>query len=287
MNKLKFAIIGGDKRQFVLAKSLKSDGNKVYITGFDKFDDENFNNCDLKTAVGKSDYIVLPVPISFDKINLNTPFSSLDIKIDKNLKETMKNKKIFCYDKNSLINICKDFKECKLYEFSRREDFLQKNAALTAEGAIDIAKKNYNGSLCGAKCLICGFGRIGKCLTHILKEIGADITVSARKLEDIMAIKTLNCKSILTSEIHKTTDYDLIFNTIPSLIFDETVLKKSAKGALLIDLASAPGGVDKIAAKKFEIKVIHALGIPGKMFPISSGEVIKNTIYNMISEGNL
>ena len=45
-----------------------------------------------------------------------------------------------------------------------------------------------------------------------------------------------------------------------------------------------PGGVDYEAAQKFDIKAIHALSLPGKVAPKTAGEIIKNTIYNMIEE---
>ena len=57
-----------------------------------------------------------------------------------------------------------------------------------------------------------------------------------------------------------------------------------AKNALLIDLASAPGGVDYDEAEKMGIKTIHALSLPGKVAPVTAGDIIKKTIYNMIRE---
>lgn len=288
MAKLRIGIIGGDKRQIELAKSIKEDDNEVYITGFENFEEEiAIENSDLEETINSSDFLVLPIPISRDKRSLNMPFSSTIIKINENLAQQLENKKIFCYDSKALTNICEAFKEFKLYDFSNREDFLQKNALLTAEGAVDIAIQNYDGSIYGSRCLVCGFGRIGKALAPILRKMGATVSVSARKIDDMLMIKTLDCRAILTSEIYKTQGYDLIFNTIPSLVLNKEVLESSAKGALIIDLASLPGGVDKVAAKALGIKVIHALGVPGKVSPKASGEVIKNTIYNMIQEANL
>jgi dipicolinate synthase subunit A len=49
-------------------------------------------------------------------------------------------------------------------------------------------------------------------------------------------------------------------------------------------LASKPGGVDLEAAKELEIKAISALGLPGKVAPVTAAMVIKDTIYNIIEE---
>lgn len=43
-------------------------------------------------------------------------------------------------------------------------------------------------------------------------------------------------------------------------------------------------GVDFDAAKAYGLKVIWALSLPGKIAPVSSGAIIKDTIMNIIKE---
>ena len=43
-------------------------------------------------------------------------------------------------------------------------------------------------------------------------------------------------------------------------------------------------GVDFEAAKQHGVRVIWALSLPGKIAPITSGAIIKDTIMNIISE---
>ena len=119
----------------------------------------------------------------------------------------------------------------------------------------------------------------------MLNAIGAKVTVSARKPEDLAWINLLGYESILTSELAARDNFDIIFNTIPELIFDAQALAKTAQQSIIIDLASLPGGVDFEAAERLKIKAIRALALPGKVAPKASGEIIKNTIYNMIEEG--
>jgi len=42
--------------------------------------------------------------------------------------------------------------------------------------------------------------------------------------------------------------------------------------------------VDFDAAKKLDLKVIHALSLPGKVAPLTAGTIIGDTILNIISE---
>ena len=75
----------------------------------------------------------------------------------------------------------------------------------------------------------------------------------------------------------------VIFNTVPAPIIRRDTLT-AARNCLIIDLASKPGGVDISAAKDIGTRVIWALGLPGKVAPVTAGNIIKETIYNIFSE---
>lgn len=77
---------------------------------------------------------------------------------------------------------------------------------------------------------------------------------------------------------------DVIINTVPVRILTENRLKNVDKETLCLDLASKPGGIDFTAASKMGLKIIWALSLPGEVAPITSGEIIKDTIYNIIKE---
>ena len=68
------------------------------------------------------------------------------------------------------------------------------------------------------------------------------------------------------------------------MLFDEYMLNKLRKDTLMIDLASKPGGVDFNIAGKLGLKVIWALSLPGKVAPVSSGEIIAGTVLNILKE---
>ena len=103
--------------------------------------------------------------------------------------------------------------------------------------------------------------------------------MEARKYADLAMIEGHGYEPLpldnLKEHIH---EFDIIFNTIPSLILDDEILTK------VIDLASKPGGIDFDAAKSYGLKVIWALSLPGKIAPVSSGAIIKDTIMNIIKE---
>ncbi len=159
------------------------------------------------------------------------------------------------------------------------------NAVPTAEGAIEIAIAETPFTIHGSKSLVLGYGKIGKILSKDLYALGAQTYVEARKYADLAMIEGHGYEPLpldnLKDHIH---EFDIIFNTIPSLILDDEILAKVKKDALIIDLASKPGGIDFDAAKSYGLKVIWALSLPGKIAPVSSGAIIKDTIMNIIKE---
>lgn len=282
----RFGIIGGDLRQIYLAKKLQKDKNEVFVCGFENFvgfDKLKLKSLKISDLISSSKYIILPVPASRNKKVINAPFSNSDIVLSEKLFSNLKNKVVFAGIVSSLIE---DVKPSGLYirDYYQREDFLIPNALLTAEGAVSIALKEYGKSIFSSRCLVVGFGRIGKILAKLLKNMGAKVTVSARSVKDVSLAKISGFETTNVSKINEKAEFDLIFNTVPALVLNEDVLGYLSLARMIIDLASSPGGTDKLAAEELGIKLIPALGIPGKCFPEAAGEIIADVIYKMIEE---
>lgn len=273
-----FGVLGGDKRSYYLAKALKNDGYKVRLWGFDKL---GAMDCEIASALD-SDIIILPViPFSEDE-NVVSPYSNSNLNL-KEYEDALKDKIIFTGVKDKFLSAFPDM-ENRVSSYSDREEFAVKNAVPTAEGAIEQALMHSDITINGSKVLVCGYGRIGKVLSEMLRGMGADVTVSARKQSDLAWIKLNGFAGIKTGDFTEINSYNFIFNTIPSLILREDVLRELSKDTLIIDLASLPGGVDFACAEKCGIKAIHALSLPGKIAPKSAGEIIESTILNILKE---
>ena len=72
--------------------------------------------------------------------------------------------------------------------------------------------------------------------------------------------------------------FRLVFNTVPAHILGKEQLALLPKGALLIELASAPGGFDPELALGHHLKVCYAPGLPGKYCPETAAGIIGNYI---------
>ena len=172
----------------------------------------------------------------------------------------------------------------ELVDYFDNEYVKYENAFLTAEAAIAIAINNSAISLKNSKCIITGFGRIGKILAKLLNAFNCDITITARKDGDLGLINTLGYKSIYTEELSDISKFNYIFNTIPYPILDKILLETVQKKALIIDLASKPGGTDFSYVKSKGLNCIHALSLPSKFSPESDAEILSKSILKILSE---
>lgn len=278
------SVIGGDLRQLTLAELLTKDGYDVKVIGFG----ENSMSSKYKTAkdineASESDIIILPMPVTLDYKNVNTPFDQNPISLE-HLSDIVKKDAIVLGGRVTK-EIFEIFKSNKCIDYYTREELMIKNAVPTAEGAIEIALAETPITLSESKCLVIGYGRIGKVLSKLLKSLGAEVTVSARKYSDLAWIDINGYNCVHNDSLKSVADkFDVIFNTAPALILDEEILKTITSDCVVIDLASKPGGVDFEKARDLGLKVIWALSLPGKCAPLSSGKIIKETILNILHE---
>ena len=161
----------------------------------------------------------------------------------------------------------------------RDDEYLAKNAAITAECALRVAWPLLPAVLPDTPALVIGWGRIGKCLVRKLSALGCPVTVGARNPADWAMALALGFSAVDISRISGILpDIRLIFNTAPAPILDAGILDRCKK-CVKIDLASRPGleGCD----------IVYARGLPGQYAPESSGILIAETIQRCFREGTL
>ncbi len=238
----KIAVIGGDMRQSMLAQLLSEDGYSVitYAMSNSHYADKKITN--LK-SIEQCNAIILPMPVTQDGIHINTPMQKEALLLDDVMKSVSSDAIVL--GGKLPLSLVKKYKQLKFYDYLEREDFAVKNAVATAEGALALAINETPSTLWNSRCLVTGFGRISKTLVRMLTAFGADVDVAARKCSDRAWVQTLSCGAYEISEIEKYIEkYDLIFNTVPDKILTSDILANVNRGALIIDLASKPGGAD-------------------------------------------
>lgn len=292
---LTFSFIGGDLRQSYVIPALSGSGFHVKVYGVPKNHKGLADNIYLMDSVAActagADVIVLPLPYSldvgksFDKRRVNAPLCDKEIYVKDVLGAADRNTVIFTGRADGDLNeFCEEL-GIPIIDYSEREELAVMNAIPTVEGALEIAMANTEFTLHNSRCLVIGYGRIGKILSADLMALGAKVTATARRHSDLAWIYANNLNGENTCNIDKIIgDFDIVFNTVPYMVMDFNVLSKTKKGVLIIDLASKPGGVDFDVAKELDRQVIWALSLPGKVAPLTSGQIIKDTLINILEE---
>ena len=158
--------------------------------------------------------------------------------------------------------------------------YLAQNAWLTAESALDVALPYLPVTLRNLPVLILGWGRIGKCLAQLLKQVGADVTVAVRNPADLGMLSGLGYHAISLSGIPQALHrFRLLFNTVPAPILSQTDMRECRPDCVRIELASVNGLDDPDA--------VIARGLPGIHLPESSGYLIAETFMRYYQEEQL
>ena len=168
-------------------------------------------------------------------------------------------------------------------DYAKDEKFLRENAFITAEGAVYTAMGLSEKILNGSKILVAGYGRIGFYLCGLLLSLGCEVTALARREESRLAAKKNGVNALDYHDAEGVLrSADVIFNTVPAIIFGEKEIALTKAEAIFIELASKPYGVDLSAAERLGRKVTVASGLPAKYAPDSAGRALAKAIINAL-----
>ena len=147
--------------------------------------------------------------------------------------------------------------------------YLVENAAITARCAPKLVDADWR----GLPVLVLGWGRIGKYLARELREFGAEVTIAARKSGDLETAAALGYGTIPISDAKQALSrFQVVFNTIPAM-----VLPLGAWDGIAVELASKPGMSGG--------NIVDGKGLPGRLAPEASGELIARRFLALVKEG--
>lgn len=155
------------------------------------------------------------------------------------------------------------------------EALILDNARLTAEGAVASAMTASTRALGDMRCMVVGWGRIGRALTELLVGMGAGVTVASRSETGRHRAVERGAETVDTGDIGDALPgHGLVFNTAPAMVLDEAALARADRDAMLIDLASPPYGIDLNAAWRMGLRAWREPALPGRYCPQSAARAL-------------
>ena len=159
------------------------------------------------------------------------------------------------------------------------ERLLRENAWLTAESAVASAMRSRPLHMCGLRCGVVGYGRIGQALTDILLNLGGEVRVVSGSRKKRGAIDGIGAKAWPREQAAEALEgCALVFSTPPFPVLGEAEMTRLKPGALVLDLASPPYGVDLEAAEKLNFEARREPGLPGRYCPMSAARALYNAV---------
>lgn len=270
---LDMAVFGGDKRQLYVAKSLVEKG---YSVGTYRLDGAPEKGCvaldSLEALLDRCDVLIGPIPFIKNLLPAGQLIAAFQQRLQK------RHLLLGGVIPPALAAFCAQ-NGIACHDLMRSDRVAILNAIATAEGAIFEAIQASDINLHGSSCLVLGYGRCGRILAEKLKGLAVRVAVAARSEEALAFTEAAGLRPVPLSAVETILpDCDFIFNTIPALILDDSRLALLKPGAVVIDLASAPGGVDYEAAAKRKCSARFCPGLPGKVAPRASADILVNEI---------
>lgn len=275
-----FWLIGGDQRQRALARLLREEGHTVHCSALGGEGSEP-----LGRELPLAHCVILPLPVLNREGLLHTPLSRTRLKLEDVL-EWMEPGQLLCG--GMVSREVKRRGECRglrVFDYYAREECMVANAVPTAEGAVQVAMERLPITLHGARVLVLGFGRVGKLTAHRMGNLGARVTVATRDYAELAWAAAYGYETLRLRELScELGGFSLLVNTVPAVVLDGERLRWVNPEAFLLDLASAPGGIDKGTAECLGLSVLQAPGLPGKTAPVTAAAAIRDSIYHILWE---
>ncbi len=282
-------LLGGDARQLEVIRRLTELDAVVTISGFDglhspldgavqaDFEEQLFDGVDalLLPAVGTDEHGYVHAVFSNRKMQLT----------DSHLARLPKHCKVFTgMAKPYLHQLCKQ-NGLDLIELFERDDVAIYNSIPTAEGALMMAIQNTDITIHGSDSMVLGFGRTGFTMARSLHGLGSKVKVGVRRSEHFARAAEMGFEPFYISSLQQNvSNIDLLFNTIPTMIVTAQIIANLPSRAVIIDLASKPGGTDFRFAEKRGVKALLAPGLPGIVAPKTAGRIMADCLSQLILE---
>ncbi|HWQ42466.1 MAG TPA: dipicolinate synthase subunit DpsA [Desulfosporosinus sp.] len=275
---IRLAVIGGDDREIYLIPELQKQGAYIVGVGFEKASSIPGMTLasSLQDAVGQVDMLLFPMFGTDDRGVVKAKYSDQPIILTKDVLQAIPvHVPLLIGWARPALKSAAEKLGIQLVETITLNEITILNSIPSAEGAIQMAMESTNITIHGSESMVLGLGRCGWTLARMLQGLGAHVTGVARNPSVLARAFEMGFHAVHLSDLEdEISRAEIIFNTVPHLILDRVMLEKVARDAVIVDLASIPGGTDFEYASMLGIKALLAPGLPGIVAPKTAGRIL-------------
>lgn len=287
---VRIGVLGGDRRELVVADRLAAAGADVRAVGLPWPDPVSYTANRLEDVAAWADVIVAPVGgtdevghIAYTMVG-DGEFPGPRLTQDVVARMRAGTLLVIGSARPVLADLCTRY-AIRLAAYRERDEFAILNSIPSAEGAIAMAMEMSDRTVHQSRSVVLGFGRLGTVLAAMLRGLGAATTVVARSTAERARAVAGGHASLGFRQVGEAVETaDLVFNTVPAAVLPAPVLERMANDVVVIDLASAPGGTDFAAAKRLGLHARLAPGLPGIVAPRTAGMIEADMVLQVLGE---
>lgn len=278
------AVIGGDMRQVYLVERFVQSKRQVCHYALCQKTDKGHCADSLEGVCDAAPYIICPIPFSKNG-NIFQSASQQALRIDQLLDHLRPSQSFFAGCIPGDFRAAAEKKGVRVFDLMEDTQLSIFNTLATAEGTICEAIKRSPVNLHHSSCAVLGYGKCGSTLVSYLRGMSCHVYAFSDQAEErVRAALIADQAGDLETFGECAGAFDFVFNTIPCLVVDAEILGKMKRSVTIVDIASAPGGVDHAAAEKLGLSSVLCPGLPGKYAPSSSAGAIKEVIDRILKE---
>jgi dipicolinate synthase subunit A len=272
---VRLAVVGGDEREQEISRLAAATGADVRAFGF-PWPEGGIAGVTLAPSPGAAlegaRFALFPIPGIALEGSLFAPAAPAPIVPDERLLSSLApNAHIVLGAADDRLRAAARRLGIGLHEYEHDRELMLLRGPAIVEGALARAIEVTDVTLHASHGGVVGHGTIGALLARTLYALGARVHVFARNPVQRAAAYAAGAEAHPLEELpERASALALLFSTVPARVVDRNVLERLPCGALVMDLAAPPGGVDLDAAQELGLRAVWARGL-GRRAPVTVG----------------
>ncbi|WP_159805383.1 dipicolinate synthase subunit DpsA [Cellulomonas citrea] len=269
------AVVAGDEREQEIARLAAAAGANVRAHGFTPpaAPLPGVQWCDdPATALAGAHYALFPIPGIAADGSLFAPDAPAPIVPDAALLQLLApGAQIVLGRADAGLRAAAAATGVGLVEYEDDVELMLDRGPAVVEGVLAQVIAHTDVTIHGASVVLVGHGTIGRLLARTLVLLGAHVTVAARNGVQRADARTAGAATVDLDHLAEVLPgADVVLSTVPAAVLSAPLLALLPPGALVVDVAAPPGGVDLAAARARGLRAVWARGM-GRRAPVTVG----------------
>jgi dipicolinate synthase subunit A len=276
MNQIRVAVLGGDAREVYIAEQLLARGYQVAFFGAAASRASQLASAaSPKAAVAEANWIICPSPGLGDGNRVYAPDCPVPIILNAALLTASEAATGGLILGRATPAVTSAAKAAGVAVFEMKDDraLAVSNATSVAEALVALLVGTTRRVLPAHRLLVIGYGATGAAFTDALLGLACAVRVTARRAEHLERARQRGAQPVAyPARVEAMADSDIVVNTVPSPDAIPPSAFPHLRDAIVVDIASPPGGTDHAAAAVSGIDLTWARGLAGARAPLSAGD---------------